>query len=113
MSEANLMSKEDLDNHIDSLMESFKGDIVDLTHAIGAVMVGRKYGWRVLRIIISSPSYTKYQRILGLEFKKVLPETTEFSKKSVGYNLVVKLGKFWETVRGQFSIDAKEKVLVL
>lgn len=109
VSETNLMSKEDLDNHIDSLMESFKGDIVDLTHAIGAVTVGRKYGWRVLRIIVSSHAYAKYQRILGLEFKDVLPEKTDFSEKSCGYNLVNSLDKFWQVVRGQFSIDAKLK----
>jgi hypothetical protein len=109
MLQTNLMSKDDLDNHIDSLMENFKGDIVDLTHAIGAVTVGRKYGWRVLRIVISNASYRKYQRILGLEFKSVLPEQTDFSEKSCGYNLVVNAGKFWDAVNGIFKVDPKQK----
>lgn len=107
------MTDEELNDYVENLIKTYKGDIVDLTHAIGALKVGKIYGWRVLRITISSPSYTKYQRILGLEFKKVLPEKTEFSTKSAGYNLVMKVGKFWETVRGQFSIDPKEKILIV
>jgi hypothetical protein len=104
-----LLTQEELTNHVDEVMKNFKGDIVELSNAIGALNVGRFYGWRVLRIVISNASYRKYQRILGLEFKSVLPETTIYSKKSAGYNLVVKAGKFWDAVNGIFKMDSKEK----
>lgn len=106
---AQIMTTQQLTNHVDSVMKDFKGDIVDLSNAIGALNVGRFYGWRVLRIVISNASYRKYQRILGLEFKNVLPETTSYSKKSAGYNLVVNAGKFWDAVNGVFKMDSKEK----
>jgi hypothetical protein len=104
-----LMTAEELTNHVDEVMKNFKGDIVELSNAIGALNVGRFYGWRVLRIIISNASYRKYQRILGLEFKTVLPETTDYSKKSAGYMLVMKAERFWDAVNNVFKIDSKEK----
>lgn len=103
------MTAGQLTSHVDLVMKNFKGDIVELSNAIGALNVGRFYGWRVLRIVISNASYRKYQRILGLEFKNVLPETTPYSEKSAGYNIVVNAGKFWDAVNGVFKMDSKEK----
>ena len=95
--------------HIDKVSKNYKGDSDVLISAVGSLMVGRIYGWRVLRIIVSNPSYIKYQRILGLEFKSVLPEETEHSNKSIGYKIVKTLNNFWQVVRGQSSIDSKDK----
>lgn len=103
------MTLDELNAHIDSVMKEFKGDIVELSDAIGAAHMGYHYGWRVLRIVINPRTYRRHQQILGIEFKDVLPETTAYSEKSVGYNLVKKLNNFWEVVNGMVSIDKKEK----
>lgn len=107
------MTSQQLTAHVDSIMKNFKGDMVELSNAIGALNVGRFYGWRVLRIIISNASYRKYQRVLGLEFKEVLPRETVYSTKSAGYNLVLKAEetgkKFYDFVNGILKIDSKEK----
>lgn len=103
------MTSEELVAHIDSVILTYEGDAEALASAIGALMIGRKYGWRVLRIVISSPSYTKYQRVLGLDFKKVLPEKTDISERSRGYRIVTSLNNFWDVVKGIASIDPKEK----
>ena len=107
------MTTEQLVAHIDSVSASYKGNADALIGAIGALMVGRIYGWRVLRIVIGSPSYTKYQRVLGLDFKMVLAPTTELSDKSLGFKLVLKLNNFWDVVKGVASIDPKEKRMLV
>jgi len=103
------MTSDELDEYIDTLMDDYKGDLVELSNAIGAVKLGHRFGWRVLRIVISSKTYTKHQRVLGLSFKDVLPELTKDSQRSAGYQLVVKLNNFWDVVRGEASIDPKIK----
>jgi len=107
------MNLNDLNSHVDGLMVVYKGDIVDLAHAIGAARIGHHYGWRVLRLIISQVSYRKYQKILGLDFKESLPEFTIYTEKSAGYQLVMKLNNFWDVVCGKAKIDRKEKTRVV
>lgn len=103
------MTNEEFVAHIDAVSKEYRGDSSVLFSAIGALMVGRTYGWRVLRIVTSNASYTKYQRILNIDFKEVLPEETPLSHRSLGYTIVKKVGNFWAVVRGQANVDAKEK----
>jgi len=103
------MTSEELVAHIDLMIREFEGDAPELIAAIGTLMVGRVYGWKVLRIITSSKSYTKYQRVLGLEFKNYLPETTDFSSRSLGFKIVSRLNNFWSVVNGTATINPKEK----
>lgn len=105
------MTSEELVAHIDKMIEEFKGDAPELIAAIGTLMVGRVYGWKVLRIITSSKSYSKYQRVLGMEFKDYLPATTKFSDRSLGFKIVTNLNNFWEVVQGKASatINPKDK----
>jgi hypothetical protein len=94
---------------IDSVIENYHGDSDVLFSSIGALMAGRKYGWRVLMIVSSSASYAKYQKILGVQFKQILPEYTPLSERSLGYRVVKRLNNFWDVVRGSYSIDRNEK----
>lgn len=107
------MTLEELNAHIDSVMAGYKGDIVDLAHAIGAVRIGHHYGWRVLRIVISTVSYRKYQKLLNVDFGAALPEITINTERSAGYLLVKKMGNFWDVVCGKAKIDRKEKINVI
>ena len=47
--------------------------------------------------------------ILSLDFKEVLPEETELSKKSLGYSLAKKLDKFWDVVNSKFKIEPPQE----
>lgn len=107
------MTSEEIDEYIYNLKTTFRGDLTDLAAALGALDLGRTYGWKVLRIIYSSVTYRKYQKILGLEFKLVLPETTDYSMRSAGFKLVTDSKKFWEVAKGHFSIDSKIKTLAV
>lgn len=89
----------DFDSYIRDLVENYQGDAVLLGNAIGALVLGRYVGWRVLRLMYSAATYTKYQRILGLQFKAVLPERGRYAYKSLGLNIIDKVGGFWDFVR--------------
>lgn len=105
------MTDNELIAHLDKVAAEYRGDSRELAAAIGSFWIGRVYGWRVLRIVTSSRIYTRHQRILGIDFKKELPEETAFSHKSLGYKVVTSIGKFWQVVRGTHSIDPKDKIL--
>lgn len=89
----------------------FKGQADDLCMAVGCLVVGRLFGWRVLRIILDGKDYAKYQRILALgldepgefHFNKWMREKDRLSYKSVGLKLVTTAGDFWAAVKGRLS----------
>lgn len=91
----------DQDEKLKELMSTYQGDATVLASAVGAFTIGRLYGWRVLRLLYSSATYTKYQKLLKVDFKLECPKTTELSERSRGYKFVVGAGKFWDFVRGR------------
>jgi len=103
------MTLSELNAHIDNVISDYKGDIVELSDAIGAARLAHHYGWKVMRIVVTPKTYSRHQRILGLNFKESFADSTVFSEKSVGYNLVAKAGRFWDAVNGLIPIDRKEK----
>ncbi|MBK9132472.1 MAG: hypothetical protein IPM20_12665 [Gammaproteobacteria bacterium] len=72
-------------------VENFSGNSHELERAIGSLFVGRKMGWKVLYLIHDQKTVRKYEEILNLSFKDVLPDKTERSKKSIAYNAVRKM----------------------
>jgi hypothetical protein len=92
------MNNSELDSYIYDLQTQYKGDLVDLANAMGALNLGRVYGNKVLRIIYSPHTYRKYQKVLGVKFSDVLPDVTDYSKKSAGYQLVKRASDFWNLV---------------
>jgi hypothetical protein len=89
----------DFDLHFQSVIENYRGDATVLGNAIGALVLGRYVGWRALRVIYSSPAYSKYQNILGIQFKDILRERDIYSKKSLGLSILDQVGGFWDFVR--------------
>lgn len=87
----------------------FKGQADDLYMAVGCLLVGRLYGWRVLRLTLTSKQYAKYQRILalgldepggGFRFGEWMRERERLSYKSIGLKLADMIGDFWAACKG-------------
>ncbi|MFT6916296.1 MAG: hypothetical protein ACJAWL_002630 [Motiliproteus sp.] len=85
----------------------FKGSATTLESAIGALVLGQHYGWRVLKIIHTPSTYKKYETILDITFQELCPERTELSKKSFGLAAADKLNSFWSVVMGKTPIKNK------
>lgn len=90
---------------IQAASAEFTGDLHVLQAAIGALMMGRLYGWRVLKLILSHRTFKRYQDTLGIQFKEVCPERGVLYEKSIGCKVADATGAFWKVVRGMVKID--------
>lgn len=88
----------------------YRGNVVRLESAVGALVVGSNYGWRLLKIVHSSSTYKDYESVLGVRFQDVCPERTALSKKSYALSIADKLKSFWSVATGKKSV--KEKMLL-
>lgn len=87
----------------------FRGQADDLYMAVGCLIVGRLFGWRVVRLTLSPSNYAKYQRILafGLDepgnfhFNEWMRAEEPLFYKSWGLKLIGKLQDFWAAVKGR------------
>lgn len=94
-------------------VDEYKGFPDKLENALGALILGQHYGWRVLKIIHGPATYKKYEKLLGVEFKKVCPEQTKLSSKNYGYKIAKKMKSFWAVVMGKTKVEGKREFLAL
>lgn len=96
------------EQHILKSLDEFKGIATTVESALGALIVGQYFGWRILKIIHNPTTYRNYEKVLGVEFKELCPEITEMGKKkSIGYAITEKLGSFWAVITGKLKIADK------
>jgi len=77
---------------------TYRGDLSVLEGAIGALILGQYMGYRVLRIIHSGRTYSRYERLLGVKFNQECPPTTRLSTRNNGYRWVQEFGDYWKAV---------------
>ena len=103
-----LVLGEETEQKILQHMNEFKGVGTTLESALGALIIGQHYGWRILKIFHNPATYRRYEKILGVEFKQVCPEITDIGKRrSLGYAITEKLGSFWAVVMGKRKVADK------
>lgn len=102
--------------HVDIVAAQYKGDSAVLFSAVGALFVGRLYGWKVLRVFLSSATYAKYQKILGIQFRDVMLPETELSERAFAYRIYKRVAAtvkdFWHAIKipsETLGISSKEK----
>jgi len=103
-----LVLDEETEQVILQQMREFRGIGTTLESALGALVLGQYFGWRVLKLLHNPATYRRYEKALGIEFKNVCPEITELGKKkSIGYAITEKLGSFWAVVMGKRKVPEK------
>lgn len=89
-------------------MDDFRGIATTLESALGALVIGQYFGWRVLKLIHNPATYRRYEKVLGIDFKDVCPEITKTGeRKSVGYAITKALGSFWAVIMGKRKVPEK------
>lgn len=99
------MTNDDLVKHLDAVCNKYRGEATQLETAIGMLVLGRTLGWRVMYLIHSASTVRKYEKILGLKLRDILPEYTEQSKRSNAYKLLKiadGIKNFWKAVNGVY-----------
>lgn len=92
---------------IEQSIREFKGHGTTLESALGALILGNKFGWRALKMCHSPATLNKYEKILGISYNKICPEKTELSKRSFGLVAAEKLKAFWSVATGKQQIKNK------
>lgn len=95
------MNQQETKKTIDLAISKFKGQLPTLEAAIGALLAGEKLGWKVLYLVHDKSTIHKYEKILGVNFKEILPDETSLSHKSVAWTAVQKVSNFWKAVKGE------------
>ncbi len=101
------MRDSELVAHLDKRIEKFKGQATVLESAIGALILGRRYGWKVLYLVHDKKTIRKYEDILGLKFREALEPESDLSNKSLAFRLQKKISNFWKAVSGEMRVVYK------
>jgi len=86
---------------VDDAITNFSGDSTNLGRAIGMLFIGRRYGWRVMYLVHSKATIRKYEEILGIKIKDVLPEVGELASRSIAWRAVQNVSSYWKAVKGE------------
>jgi hypothetical protein len=101
------MDKSKIIQHLDSRIEKFGGQLPTLESAMGAYLVGRRFGWKVLYLVHDKKTMRKYEDILGFRFRDELDPESDLSKKSLAFRLQKKITNFWKAVSGEMKVTYK------
>ena len=104
------MNQQETNKIIEKAIKNFRGQVPTLESAIGALHVGRKFGWKVLYIVHDLRTLKKYEDILGINFKGTLEEAGPLAHKSQGYQAISKLSNFWKAVKGETPIKGRKDI---
>lgn len=96
------MTEEELYKQIDEVSVSFRGQAPELYQMIGAVVVGRKFGWRVVRLTVSRRMWMRISKSFG-DPKVWMPERGPLAYKSLGLKIVDQIGDYWDFINGAIS----------
>lgn len=95
------LSDKELVRLLDDAVLRYKGNTQELRSAIGVLVLGRHVGWKPLYVMVNKDTVKKYQRILDIDFRDVLPETGPRAEKSVAWLAVQKVSNFWKAVKDE------------
>ena len=95
---------------LDATAARFGGEFSELESALGMMVLGRLFGWKVLVLVHNKRTLRKYEEILGIDVRKEFPEIGPLADKSVGLELTTKLGAFWKAVSGDIKVPGKREL---
>lgn len=85
-------------------VDGYKGNVVQLEAAIGALFVGKRLGWKILYLMHDKKTLRHYEKILGgISFREVLPEVGPKASKSISWSMVQGVMSFWKAVKGEIQ----------
>jgi len=89
---------------------NFKGQLDELSGALGLLRLGDHFGWRVLFIIHSKRTIRKYENILGITAREFFEEEGPSADRSMGYTFAKKLSNFWKAVSGETKVENRREI---
>ena len=95
------MTEKDLVQLLDKRISNFEGQLDELESAVGMLMIARHYGWKVIYLIHTRKTIQKYEEILGVSLRDIVPPVGRIAKMSLAWRLFQGVGNFWKVVKGE------------
>lgn len=105
------ITDEELMIKIEELTKDYQGDIGYFYEVVGMVVVGRLFGWRVIRLVSSARSWRLACKMFG-DLKEVLPERGLYAHKSLGLQFTDKAGEYWDYIKKIKPIPIEQRKFV-
>ncbi len=102
--------KQQLQEVIDRTICDAHGQLDELESALGMLLIGHHFGWKVLYLIHSKKTIRKYEGFLGIRVREFFPERGPSSPRSYGLAFADKLSNFWKVVSGDTPIPDRRKI---
>lgn len=100
-----MISDKELFKKLDDLAINFSGQLDDLNDVTGLFYMGRLYGWKVQRLIVSRRIWELAIKLLG-DPKELLPERGVLAHKSLGLTIIDKSVDYWDFIAGNISRES-------
>ena len=104
------MNQQEIKKTINDAIKKYKGQVSTLECAIGALHVGQTMGWKTLCLMHSKSQIKKFEKILAIKFKEVLPEEGPLKYKSFAGAALDKITNYWKAVSGDIKIANRSKL---
>jgi len=88
----------------------FSGSLEELEKAIGMLVLGYHFGWKVLLLVHSKRTIRKYEKILGIQVKVLFEPEGPSAQRSMGLDLAKKIGNFWQVVSGDIKVENRREI---
>jgi hypothetical protein len=89
---------------------NFSGSLEELEKAIGMMIIGYHFGWKVLLLVHSKRTIRKYESILDINIKEFFPAEGRSAKRSMGLGLAKQIGNFWQVVSGDIKVKNRREI---
>ncbi|MCB1812291.1 MAG: hypothetical protein KDK04_11325 [Candidatus Competibacteraceae bacterium] len=96
--------------HLAEVCARYKGQLPVIEQVLGSVILGRLYGWRVLRLVHGTTTWNKYEKELKISYKDVCEPSTKISRRNIGYRVAEEWGKFWDVVKNRLKVERKTEL---
>ncbi|MDB2409996.1 MAG: hypothetical protein P8J42_04665 [Pseudomonadales bacterium] len=95
---------------VGTVVAGFSGSLEELEKAIGMLMIGYHFGWKVLLLVHSKRTIKKYEKILDIDIKEFFPAEGRSAKRSMGLDLAKQIGNFWQVVSGDIKVENRRSI---
>lgn len=106
-----MITDKELNAKVETVCTEFSGQLDDLYAVVGMIVVGRLFGWRVMRLVSRRGHWALAAKLFG-DPKALMRERGVLAHKSVGLAIIDKAGDYWEVIRGHKSIAREDRKLV-
>lgn len=106
-----MITEEELMIKIEEATKDYKGDISHLYEAVGMIVVGRLFGWRVMRLVSARRTWADATKLFG-DPKMLMREREKYWQKSLGLKAVDLMGDYWEVIKRHKSMPIQEKRII-